>query len=130
MLEDWQEREIWEEEEVRYAEERHAEMIADEPSPFCPECTYLPAKCNCMVYGRKLFPSEREPYDWQTRMKPLHNEDYIEIMLWQDWCSDKGEQWRLQNCIQYEVVHIKDEILDNGQVVPNYEIREKGDKNE
>ena len=125
MLEDWQERERWEEEEVRYAEERHQELIADEPSPFCPVCEYMPARCNCMVYGRKLFPSEREPYDWPTRYPPTQNEDYIEIMRFQDWCGEAGEQWRLKNLIQYETIHVKDEILEGGLVVPYYEIREK-----
>ena len=121
---DWSEQEQREREEVEFAQQLHDECIADEPSPFCPECEYLPHKCNCMVYGRKLFPTEREPYDWQTRMKPLNGEDHIEIMVWKDWCSDKGKQWRLDNCIQYETVHIKDDVLPCGLVVPHYEVRE------
>ena len=124
MFEDWQEQERRDEEERQWAEQEYIEMHRDEPDPFCPECEMHDSKCDCMVYGRKLFPSQREPYDLHTRLKPLHNEDHIEIMRFQDWCSDKGKDWRKKNCIQYETVHIKDEILPCGQIVPCYEIKE------
>jgi hypothetical protein len=120
----WQEQERREEEERQWAEQEYIELHRDEPSPFCPECEYMPSKCNCMVYGRKLFPTKEEPYDWHTRREPLYNEDAIEIMRFQDWIGDKGDQWRSKNIPpdDSEIVLKKTIKLDSGYEVKYYEV--------
>tara|TARA_R100000773_G_C4221126_1_gene120008 strand:+ start:859 stop:1251 length:393 start_codon:yes stop_codon:yes gene_type:complete len=124
MFDDWQEQERREEEERQWAEQEYIELHRDEPSPFCPECEWHNSKCDCMVYGRKLFPTKREPYDWQTRRKPLHNEDHIEIMKFKDWCSDKGSEWRENNCIKYKTIKTGEKKLSSGEIVEEWEIVE------
>lgn len=119
---DWEDQERFEEEERRWAEEEYTELHRDEPSPWCPECEMGIKGCNCMVYGRKLFPSNEQPYDWHTRMKPLHGEDHIEIMLWKDWCGNEGEQWRKENIPPLpKLKKVRDIIVDGRKVGEEWE---------
>lgn len=126
---DWREQEIREEQERQWAEQEYIELHRDEPAPFCPECEIHDSKCDCMVYGRKLFPCDKEPYDWQTRIKPTSNEDYIEIMNFQDWISDKGKAWRDRNCKKFKIIKTGEKVLGEGKdkfIVEEFEVIEDG----
>ena len=109
--------------ELQYEEHFYTELHRDEPSPFCPKCEEHDSKCNCIVYGRKLYPEPNNKYDWQTRLKPSYKEDYIEIMNWQDWCGEQGDKWRKENIPEdkTKLVKVKDIVLPSGFVVEEWE---------
>ena len=54
---------------------------------WCPECTKGPATCNCMVYKRQFYG------DWFTRMKPVRDEEVVEVMPFQEWINGGREKY-------------------------------------